>query len=309
MLNLYWKTSKGKTANLVDTPFQSEADFEKYVYENQELLEDIFIFKRQIRSGSHDGIPDMLGVDQDGKVCLIELKNAQVTEDVLPQVLQYAIWGETNPDSIRALWLEVPDRPEDITINWEALEIRVIVIGPSFRSNVLRMSYKIGYDLELLEVRRFVYEGEEFIIVEELEEETQPRNVVTRALQHYDRAFYEREHGKQATAELFGMVKQIEEIVKRKGWQLQQKINKYYVGFKYGNKNPISVHWGGTHAWRVAIKIPEKTAKTFKAKNWEFQRYDKSFNQAILKPVSKHASARELEALLIQAFENVQGDV
>jgi RecB family endonuclease NucS len=105
MQNLYWKNSAGKTVNLVNTPFETEEKLESFVYQHQDLLEDIFIFKRQIRSGSHQGIPDMLGVDQDGKICLIEIKNVTVSEDILPQVLQYAIWAETNPDSIKALWL------------------------------------------------------------------------------------------------------------------------------------------------------------------------------------------------------------
>ena len=100
MTNLYWRT-EGKTRNLIPKPFESETEFEEYIYKNQELLGDIFIIHRQIRTGSKQGIPDLLGVDQDESVCIIEMKNIEVSEEILPQVLGYAIWAETNPDSIK----------------------------------------------------------------------------------------------------------------------------------------------------------------------------------------------------------------
>ena len=68
---------------------------------------DVYILHRQIRTGNKQGIPDMLGVDQDARICIIEMKNTDVGEEILPQVLGYAIWADTNPDLIRAIWLEV----------------------------------------------------------------------------------------------------------------------------------------------------------------------------------------------------------
>lgn len=63
MLNLYWK-SGDQTRSLVEKPFESEADLEKYVFDNQDLLGgDIYIIHRQVRTGSKQGIPDMIGVD------------------------------------------------------------------------------------------------------------------------------------------------------------------------------------------------------------------------------------------------------
>src|SRR5450759_651808 len=88
MLNLYWK-SNDQSRNLLPKPFKTEADFENYVFKNRELLGDVFILYRQIHTGNKQGIPDMLGVDQDSSICIIEMKNAQVSEDILPQVLGY----------------------------------------------------------------------------------------------------------------------------------------------------------------------------------------------------------------------------
>ena len=76
MVNLYWKT-KDQTRNLILKPFNTEAEFERYIFENQELLGDLFILHRQIRTGNKQGIPDMIGVDQDSQICVIEMKNKE----------------------------------------------------------------------------------------------------------------------------------------------------------------------------------------------------------------------------------------
>lgn len=307
MQNLYWKSSKGKTLNLVDTPFKTEEQLEKYIFDNAELLEDVFIFKRQIRTGSRQGIPDMLGVDQDGTVCLIELKNDVATEDVLPQVLQYAIWAETNPDSIKALWLESKERPDDVEVNWDGFEIRILVIAPAFRPSVLSMSHKIGYVVELLQVKRFVSDTEEFVLVEKLEEVAPRRSKTTKGKQTWDRAFYEREHGKEATATWFSVAAQMERIVKKHGWEIRKTFNKYYIGFRYGNTNPFCLHWGGTRAWNIQAKVPEAVARKFRAANWEFQRYDAGWKQAVIRPKNARAKVTELESLLKEAYQNIRG--
>ncbi len=303
MQNLYWKNSLGKTVNLVNTPFESEEKFEIFVFKNQDLLENIFIFNRQIRSGHKQGIPDMLGVDQDGKICLIELKNVTVTEDILPQILQYAIWAETNPDSVKALWLEAKDRPEDIEINWDAIELRIIVIGPDFRANVLRMSHKIGYSIELLKVIRFVTDKEEFILMEQLEELPSRKITTTKALEVYDAKYYEAEHGAEPTKEFMKAVNEIESFVKRKSWKLETKFNKNYVSFKYGNFILFAVEWRGTKAWSVDIKLPKATFTDFDYDGWEYNKYEESWKQADIRKMNPDVSVTKLEPLFVKAYD------
>jgi len=85
MVNLCWN-SRDQTRTLAEKPFNCEAELEKYVHNNQELLGgDVHIINRQIRSRAKQGIPDMLGVDQDSRVCILELKNGEAGEDILPQ--------------------------------------------------------------------------------------------------------------------------------------------------------------------------------------------------------------------------------
>jgi len=50
------------------------------------------------------------------------MKNVTVDASIIPQVLQYAFWAETNPDSIKSLWLECENKPDDLTISWDSFQ-------------------------------------------------------------------------------------------------------------------------------------------------------------------------------------------
>lgn len=101
MYNLFLKNKQNKLIPAVKKPFQTEAELEKYLMNTREIFSDIFILKRQVNTGKD--IPDIIGIDRDNNIVIIENKNVAVTEDILPQILRYAIWAETNPDSIKAM--------------------------------------------------------------------------------------------------------------------------------------------------------------------------------------------------------------
>jgi hypothetical protein len=300
MQNLYWKAG-GESRVLVEKPFPSEAEMEKYIFANQDLLGDVSIIYRQIKTGQKQGIPDMLGVDQDARICIIELKNQTADEDILPQALGYAIWAETNPDSIKAIWLESKQKPENITIDWDKIDIRVILIAPAFKNTVSRMAGKIGYPIDLIEMRRYSFEENEFISVEFVEEPISQRVISTKGVTNWDWNYYESEQVKQA-------VEMIDEYAKKQGWNISYNINKYYTGFKLGNKVIFSVNWGGTYAWKVNLKISKEMASDFKSKNWEFQIYDEGFGNAVFRPLKpKGFDIQELEPLFIAAYKRISG--
>lgn len=305
MLNLYWK-KENRTLNLSTKSFSNEREFETYIFKNQELLPDVFIFNRQVRTGSKEGILDLIGVDQDNRICIIEMKNEQVDEDILPQILGYAIWADTNPDSIKAMWLETEDRPEDVQIDWDNLEIRCIVIAPSYDSVIQSMASKIGYEIDLYQVQRFVFEEDEFILVEEIPGLPDKKIKTTKAEKEWTWDYYEKEHGKEATTQFKEAVDQIEKLASEKGWETPYNLNKHYTGFKLGTKVVFSVEWGGTHAWKVVLKIPEEVAKNINTENWEFQRFSKSFKNAILNPKDrKYFSIDDIEEYFELAYDNV----
>ena len=93
-----------------------------------------------------------------------------------------------------------------------------------------------------------------------------------------------------------------------RGWDIQYNLNKYYTGFKLGNKVVFNVAWGGTYAWKLKFKLPEDAARDFEGELWGFQRYDPNFHEAIFQPLQPDSpDIAELEALFIQAYKYVSG--
>jgi len=304
---LFWKHND-VTKNLITKDFESELAFEKYIFSNQDLLGDIVILYRQIHTGSKQGIPDMLGVDQDGNICIIEMKNIHVSEDILPQVLGYAIWADTNPDSIKAIWLESKNKPDDIQIDWDSIQVRVIVIAPSFRPNVLKMTSKIGYPVDLIQIQRFSFEQDEFILVETLEEKITKKPTITTTSTQWTWQYYEENHGKALTNEFKRFVELLDIFGKEKGWNLPYNINKYYTGFKFGNRIVYLVKWSSISTWFLGIKIPKETAEKFSSEKWEYQRYNHQFAYGIFRTKSgKFEGIDEVKELLVMAYKRISG--
>src|SRR5262249_19585505 len=158
-------------------------------------------------------------------------KNDEAEEGILPQALGYAVWAESNPDSIKAIWIESKTKPERISIDWDNIDIRIILIAPSFKLSLSRMARKIGYEIDLLKIQRYSSAENEFILVESLED-VSPKATTTKAMTAWTWEYYESEHGKEATSEVRRIVDIIGFHVKKVGWNLPHNLNKYYIGFK-----------------------------------------------------------------------------
>jgi hypothetical protein len=280
MYNLYTK-KHNKPVPATEKPFQTEEEFEKYLKETKDIFSDIFILKRQVNAGRD--ILDMVGVDRDNNIVIIENKNITVTEDILPQILWYAIWAETNPDSIKAMWLESEDRPEDIEIDWDSVEIRIIILAPTIKLTVPRLLRKINYNVELVEVKRFLTGDGEIILLNKLEEEPESQKRTVRGLETYDKDYQKLHRNKKSVDEFFGVVDDIGKIIKKNNWKLEKKLNKYYVGFKSGFPLVFGVYWLGSKSFGIFIKVqPNKVAEFKKICSYPFK-YDKQWKQAYIK--------------------------
>jgi hypothetical protein len=278
MANLFWKSNTG-IKSLLATPFKTEEEFERTIFDTSELLEEIFLLKRQIRGGNKTGIPDIVGVDDDGNVCIVEMKNVTVDASIIPQVLQYAFWAETNPDSIRALWLECDNKPDDLQINWDTFQVRIIIIAPSILRSTLAIVEKINYDVELIEVKRWVEGENQLLLLDTLEqEEKKTKSKIVRGLQNYDEAFYLRNYNKQSAEQFLKYVKELERLVAQRGWALEMKFNKHYCGFKAGFFNAFGIAWMGAKTFALFVKISEKDAKQLSPK---MTKYLKQWKQAV----------------------------
>jgi hypothetical protein len=258
MANLFWKR-KTKTVNLISKPFATEDEFERTVFNTKELFEEITWIKRQIRGGKKPGIPDVIGIDGEGNICILEMKNVSVNEDILSQVLKYAIWAESNPDSIKNLWHETDSQP-DIEVNWDNYNVRILVIAPDIDTSILNFKDKIHYDIELIEIKRWINGKDAFLLVNTLETKANAKVKITRGLQSYDRSFYEKEHDVKSVQLFFNYIKEVENLLKAKGYDLEKKFNKHYCGFKYGFFNVFTLQWISSKTMAFTFRIPEREA-------------------------------------------------
>ncbi len=277
MANLLWKTADS-TRGLLATPFKTEDAFEEFIFSTPEILEDIFLITRQIRGGNKPGIPDIIGIDKDGNVCIVELKNVEVDASIIPQVLTYAIWAETNPDSIKSLWLEWESKPEDLSISWDNLQVRIIVIAPNILKSTLDAVNKINYHVDLIEVKRWVEGENQLLLVNTLEEERRSRVTTVKGRPEYNEQFYQTEYNKQSAKAFLQYAREVESIIKENGWSLETKFNKHYVGFKSGFFNAFGIQWIGTKTFAFFFKLAKEKAEEVPI---DMTRYEAQWKQAL----------------------------
>jgi len=304
MANLFWKSPKG-TRQLVSTPFKTEDDFERTVFESSALLEDVFPLKRQVRGGGKSTIPDIIGIDPDGNVCIVELKNVTVDANIIPQVLQYAIWAQTSPDSIKSLWLEAKNRPEDITINWENLNVRIVVVAPSILRATLVVADKIRYQVDLIEITRWLDGSDEFLLVNRLEREgANARAKPVSGLETYDEAHYKENFNPQSAAQFLHAAHALDEFVRKNEWALELKFNKHYCAFKAGFFNAFGLKWVGTKSFVLFVKLSEAEAKKTGVK---LTKYDSVWKEAIVQFDQSALKPNEFKPLLEAAYNKNVG--
>jgi len=305
MVNLFWKT-KTETKSLLSTPFKSEEDFERLVFNTPEILEDIFLIKRQIRGGNKGGIPDIVGIDNDGNICIVEMKNVTVNALIIPQVLQYAFWAETNPDSIKSLWLETDNKPDDLVISWENFKVRIIVIAPKILSSTLDIVEKINYQVDLIEVNQWIEGEHQLLLVKKLDRDT-PRIASKPAsgMESYDEEYYKREFNKESGMQFVRYIKEVEAIIKDRNWTLETKFNKHYCGFKAGFFNAFGIKWIGTKSFAFFFKLPEAEAVISGIK---MLRYESMWKEAIYYIEPGVTKTKDFMMLFERAYHKLTGD-
>lgn len=304
MANLFWKT-KQTTKSLLATPFKTEEEFEKIIFETSEILEDIFLIKRQIRGGSKSGIPDIVGIDNDGNICIVEMKNVTVDASIIPQVLQYAFWAETNPDSIKTLWLECENKPDELSISWDSFQVRIIVLAPSILRSTLDIVNKINYPVDLIEVKRWIEGDNQLLLVNKLEEEIGKKYKPVSGLQIYDDEWYKKAYNKKSAIEFIRYVKQVESIIKEKGWDLKTKYNKHYVSFKAGFFNAFGVEWIGSKTFAFFFKLDQKKAENIPIK---MTKYSNEWKQATYYIEPKKTKTKDFTPLFEMAYRRLTGE-
>jgi hypothetical protein len=304
MANLFWKT-KSTTKSLLSTPFKLEEEFEKIVFETPEILEDIFLIKRQVRGGKKPGIPDIVGIDNDGNICIVEMKKGTVSASIVPQVLEYAFWAETNPDSIKSLWLECDDKPDDLSIAYDSFQVRIIIIAPTILRSTLDIVNKINYPVDLIEIKRWVEGENQLLLVNKLEEEKSTKVQPVRGLEVYDADFYKREYNKNSAKEFLRYIRDVEGLIKKQNWDLETKFNKHYCGFKAGFFNAFGIKWIGSKTFALFVKLPKNDADKFSI---PMTKYEVQWKEAVYYIEPGKTKIENFIPIMESAYKRLTGD-
>jgi hypothetical protein len=307
MANLFWKNELGMLSTLTPSQFKTEEELEKYLLKNPQLLGDLIIISRQTKTGTHHDIPDLIALDADNNVVIIELKRASASEEIIPQVLRYAIWAETNPDSIKNLWLECPDKSDDRQIDWDSLAIKIMIVAEIIPVGVLRLVNRITYPVDLLEVTRFISGKSEFVLVNQRTPEGIPNTSTARGQSVWDEAWYRKNHNSSDVDIFIHTVKEIEKLVKEKGWKLETKFNKSYVALKYGFPNVFGVSWTGSKTLCIFFKVPKDIAMDIKIDKIEPIRYEDAWHEIYFKVESKDYPIERLMPFFEASYRYITG--
>lgn len=304
MATLFWKT-KDKIIKLLESPFKSEEEFERTVFGTSELLEDIVLIKRQIRGGNKSGIPDLIGIDGDGAICILEFKNKSVDASIIPQVLEYAIWAETNPDSIKSLWLEMEEKPEDVEITWENPEIRILIIAPSISRSTLEFVERINYPVDLIEIKKWIEGDNQLLMVDKLEQDNKKHKIrPVKGLREYNEEYYKSKRNKVSVEQFLKYVSETEGIIKSKGWSLDTKFNAYHCAFKSGFFNAFRIRWLGTKTFAFVFPIPKSDLRKL---NLKPTKYNEATEKAIFNVEPGKTKTKDLVPLMEYSYKALGG--
>jgi hypothetical protein len=304
MQKVFWKAKRGMVTAAAEVGFKTEDEFERYVLAAREILSGVFILKRQVRAGRD--IPDMVGIDEDNNAVIIENKNQPVDEEILPQIMRYAVWAETHQDAIKAWWLEAKDRPDDVEVDWDNLQIRLIVLAPSIKPTVSRLVKKLGYVVDLIEIKKFVVGSDEVIVVNRVEY-PEDGGRPTKGIVVYDKEFYKAGRDPRSVDAFFRLEAELEQIARMRGWKIEPKFNAYYVGFKSGFFNVFGVHWVGTKSFEVFAKIPSSKCGRAKRLCPYPSEYNERWKQLTVR-ATPGLRPRRLIRVLQLAYDSVVGE-
>lgn len=308
MANLILLKGKHETINMNEIEVHPEEHIEKIIFETKNILPDVFLLKRQLQTYTKEERIDLVGVDNENNILIIEIKDEIVDESVIPQVLKYTVWVETHPDAIKSIWLEQENKPEDLIFDWEKeFNLRVLIIGPSFKPSVQKLINRITYPVELVEFKKFNDGTNDYVFLNKLiiEEEKVVRPVST--IREYGEEFYKQYYNLNSAKEFWKLSNRFEEYIKTKGWNLTRSNNKGYVSFKYGFFIVFGVSFIGSKSFCLFFKISKETAQKIKIAGHEMFRYDQ-WNQALYKVESGEIDLNKFEPLFVAAYKNIVGE-
>lgn len=310
MTKLFRIGPDAETEGLIEAPFVDEVgDLKSFVKHNVSILgERVAIFGDEVDTGI--GRIDLLAMDESleqGKLLLIELKNVPADTNVLLQVLRYASWISTSPDSVRLLLEKQKIRADKVD-----LKPRIVIVAPDVDEELVELSQYIrAFEFSFLEVKRFRL-GSEFLAIVNPRLQALPKSTSVTMQEEWSWERYEHDlrisSGRLEIAKW--LVSQMQEVCADKGWPLQLRFRKGYTPFQMaGSWNVMGTEWKWPTGWCIWFKLPSppndlglNIPAWVQATDWS-QRYQTFYMQVLSRDVEFH----ELEPFFDRAYEYVTG--
>ncbi|MEW5942025.1 MAG: hypothetical protein AB1750_20355, partial [Chloroflexota bacterium] len=163
---------------------------------------------------------------------------------------------------------------------------------------------KINYEVDLIEVTRWIEGDNVLLLVSKLEPEPKAKAKPVSGLPEYDEDFYMQHHNKQSVKEFLNYVRQVEQVVKQKNWELNQKFNKHYCAFKAGFFIAFGVHWIGSKTFAFFIKLPKDEFTKFSI---QMTKYEEEWNQALYYITPGETKVEDFVPLFEKAYRHLTG--
>jgi hypothetical protein len=164
---------------------------------------------------------------------------------------------------------------------------------------------RITYPVDLIEVKRWVEGANEFLLVNRLE----PDAVISRrrpvsGARVYDEAFYKSERNNKSVDEFLRYARELEALVKKKGWNLELKFNRRYCAFHTGFFNAFGIGWWGTKSFGFFAKITKAEADRLRPKPCD---YSDRWKEAYYPIEPGKTKVADLLPVFAHAFEKLAG--
>jgi hypothetical protein len=308
MANLIIINNKNESVNLNEVEIHPEEAIEKIIFETKNILSDVYLLKRQLSTYTKEDRIDLVGLDNENNILIIEIKDEMVDENVIPQVMRYAFWVETHPDAIKSIWLEQKNKPEDFSFDWEKdFNIKIVIIGPSFKLSVQKLINKINYEVDLIEFKKFTDNEKSYIFLNNLPviDEKPARPISTS--REYTLEFYKKTRNSKSAEEFWKLAEKLEKYVKNKSWNLVRSNNKTYISFKYGFPIVFGISFIGSKSFCLFFKVPKEIAEKIKIEGSEPFRYEDEWKQVLYKVENSNIDLTKFNNLFEEAYRYISG--
>lgn len=307
MIRLIRIDKGGKLKQLEPAPFDNEVDdLKSYIIKNPAILgENITIIAKELDIKSEKRL-DILALEeysQDmAKPVVVELKNAEADTDSLLQVLGYAAWVLTSPDSVK-YWA---DQLKYKVKNIDDDRVKVIIVAPAFKKELLELSSYITDSIEFgfLEFQRFSDTSGDLLVLD-WKAPIMPPKSITRAQQDWNWEKYESElnidtKNIEIGKHLYdGLVK----LNDSKEWGLSPIFRKYYIPFKSSWRNVASIDYNTKFCW-LSVQLPKSPEELgLPAINPDLEEYEEQYRKYSFKVTSTDINVADFSAYIEKALE------